>query len=498
MHASDDERMKELLDQGLSLARAEEMQGSQSGILSLRLLDKLGDSAVEALDYGQALEYYERALAFNEAYSRHALKPPSYSRIGIVYYNLGDGDRAIEYYETGLEILEKYDPSDMSIKGTLLANIGEAHVKEGRTEEAIHFLELGKEVYAKSGQQRSLAFLDRRHAEALYTLGHPKEALSMAEKSARGFLESELDIEAGATLSWLAARYLEMDDFEKAENTLKRAQQLVDPDNRGAPYLLTLETSAFWRMDYARGMAQILARLGKADEAWQYSEMALKLSEQRFESDKLESLANADVLIKLRDRDRDVEFMRQEALVSSLQLDQSRSRMILSALAAVVALLLSLLLFWFYRTQRKLAHTKGVFLSEIHHRTKNNLQVLSSLLSLDARRSRDTGRGKVATQDAANRARTMALVHDHIYHHSLGEDRQTDLNAFLKDLLRLLEESLGREEVLLTGEFNALPVDVDRVTPLGLIVAELVTNAFKYAFDEQGGRLALGECLRWQ
>lgn len=124
---------------------------------------------------------------------------------------------------------------------------------------------------------------------------------------------------------------------------------------------------------------------------------------------------------------------------------------------------------------------KEALLKEIHHRVKNNMQIVSSLLSMQAARARDTY-DKDLFVDSQNRIRTMAMVHDQLY-------RSRDFSSisardYLSDLISGLEASWTRPDrwIRTTVDADDTVLELDLAVPLGLIVNELVTNAYKYAF----------------
>ena len=142
--------------------------------------------------------------------------------------------------------------------------------------------------------------------------------------------------------------------------------------------------------------------------------------------------------------------------------------------------------------ERALAE-KTSLLQEVHHRVKNNLQVISSLLSLKARNL--AGNERAALDESRHRVQAMALIHQLLYerHDFSG----AALAPYLTRLCTLLRESSGRPGVAL--RLNVVPpadayaLDIERAVPCGLLVNELVTNALKHAFPEgRGGTVDVG------
>jgi two-component sensor histidine kinase len=129
---------------------------------------------------------------------------------------------------------------------------------------------------------------------------------------------------------------------------------------------------------------------------------------------------------------------------------------------------------------------KEVLLREIHHRVKNNMQVISSLLELHAAGLRDPADVEIF-KGCQMRIHSMALVHDRLYRaNSLAT---IDFGAHLVDLAALIARSqrhAGRGIVLST-DCESVDVNLDTALPLGLIATELVSNAYKHAFRERHG-----------
>ena len=123
---------------------------------------------------------------------------------------------------------------------------------------------------------------------------------------------------------------------------------------------------------------------------------------------------------------------------------------------------------------------KEVLLSEIHHRVKNNLTAFISLLSLEGSYE-DTESGRALRKDLQNRARSMALIHETLYR--TGKFSNVDMGIYLKNLVDQIAQSYGsREDVHVVVDVRDVTLSIDRATTAGLIINELVTNSFEYAF----------------
>ena len=127
---------------------------------------------------------------------------------------------------------------------------------------------------------------------------------------------------------------------------------------------------------------------------------------------------------------------------------------------------------------------KGVLLKEIHHRVKNNMQLISSLLSLQSGYITDEATLR-AMQESHDRINAMALVHEKLYG---SEDlAMLDFDGYAQSLVSGLFGSYGADlaEIQSKLEFHQVPLDVDTEVSCGLIINELISNALKHAFGPQ-------------
>jgi PAS domain S-box-containing protein len=134
------------------------------------------------------------------------------------------------------------------------------------------------------------------------------------------------------------------------------------------------------------------------------------------------------------------------------------------------------------RLQRSLQE-KEVLLREIHHRVKNNMQVISSLLNLQSRHVTDPGVLEMF-RESQRRIRSMALIHERLYQSS--DLSRVEFSQYLRNLATHLFHSyqVDASRVQLKIEAEEVHLDINTAIPCGLIVNELVSNALKHAFPE--------------
>lgn len=188
---------------------------------------------------------------------------------------------------------------------------------------------------------------------------------------------------------------------------------------------------------------------------------------------------------------------------AKVEADQRNQQLLMSILLAALLFILSAVIFWAYRSKsknnqelqlrqaqisqkneevEKALAEKEVLLREIHHRVKNNLQIISSLLNLQSNNITDEA-ALSAFKESQNRLKSIALIHQKLYQtEDLGnvniQEYTTQLAQFVGSTFRQsgkkIQTSVDAEGILL---------EIDSAVPVGLIINEMVTNAYKYAFE---------------
>ncbi|MEX0685662.1 MAG: histidine kinase dimerization/phosphoacceptor domain -containing protein [Balneolales bacterium] len=126
-------------------------------------------------------------------------------------------------------------------------------------------------------------------------------------------------------------------------------------------------------------------------------------------------------------------------------------------------------------------HEKNILLNEIHHRVKNNLAIVSSLLTLQASSVTDK-KLKVILKESEGRIHAMALIHELLYKHD--DFSRIDFGAYIKKLLLHISEYYEATSALIKTQVQSVPIflEISTAIPCGLITHEILTNIFKHAF----------------
>ena len=220
--------------------------------------------------------------------------------------------------------------------------------------------------------------------------------------------------------------------------------------------------------------------------------LATQRSAKRFFEESYDNL-KSEYQIKYETQKKDQEIALQQTEIATNKQVQNLTYGILVLLLAGLVFL-----FWVYRNNRKkniLLEAKNqeneLLLKEIHHRVKNNLERISSLLYLQAHTIEDPS-ALDAIRESQNRVESMSLIHKKLY---MGKHLASiDMQDYLKTLGDHILDSFlqDEEQVKLQYDVDQLRLDVDTAIPLGLIINELLTNALKYAFpDNREGEIQI-------
>ena len=195
-----------------------------------------------------------------------------------------------------------------------------------------------------------------------------------------------------------------------------------------------------------------------------------------------------EYIFKTNITEDEVKYLSVQNEIKEVRLKNEKTLRLVLLLSAAGFLLSSAIIFLLYRKQK----TKGyiiekqgadmqILMKEIHHRVKNNLQVISSMLDLQSLTIGDRQAAE-AIKESRNRVHTMALIHQDLYQE--GNMKGIEMENFINNLAVNLFSSYNvkKNKILLKTKIEPVSLDVDLVVLIGLVLNELISNALKYAF----------------
>ncbi|HMQ75170.1 MAG TPA: histidine kinase dimerization/phosphoacceptor domain -containing protein [Flavobacteriales bacterium] len=504
----------------------EALNGETVDTLRLAMLDRLA-SAHLFKDPDSALHYGQRMFDLAEELGVGWRSARALNLMGRAHHLKGAHAPALACFHDALRRFER-SGNRRSVAATR-SNIGSLYTDEGRLEKAIEayrasmaaYHEVGDviwemgaayglaEVYERMGEDDSAQALYGRAADVLARIDAREHAAMARLEQARLVLGLHRDSLAEAFYrDALALLGASDNDFARCSilSGLARALVRLGRDAEARPlFLLALRIAG--RSDFRQELADLglaLSRLceraGEPDSALSYLKLHLQWRDSLFSAERARAIV--EVQERFDSERKDVAIAHQQALLDR------RSTLIRVVAAAAAMLLLAALLAWrAYRLKKRTSDLlagrnaligaalkeKELLLHELHHRVKNNMQTVGSLLRLQAREESDQGT-RAALHEAMMRVKSLALVHQDLYRDASLTGVHMD--AYIGKLARgLLRSHAMDQRIALALDVQPVRLQVDSAVPLGLILNELITNALKHAFPSTPGRGAHDDTL---
>ncbi|MBX2874245.1 MAG: tetratricopeptide repeat protein [Saprospiraceae bacterium] len=436
-------------------------------------------------DYTQALKLYLEALERFERIGHKAGVGAVFSNIGNVYTQLQAYEEAIDYLNQSQEI--KREVQDIYGIGLNDHNLSTVYQRLGQLDSAnvyaLQSLELRKRMGDKEGEGQSLLQL----GTIKYQLGEYDEALALAEKAHVIAISLDNRFEQGKAALQLGRNYLQLGKNTKAEQFLQEAQRLTADNKERETQLQTF--FALYQLYKSR----------KDRRALGYHERYVALNDSIRNDEQVREITRLELQYEF-DREKELLRLEREQKEALLKEQLQRQKLVQNAsLGGLGAGVLIIGLLWrgFRQKQQsnqllasqkqtieRTLEDRETLLKEIHHRVKNNLQVISSLLSLQSRSIEDPV-ALGAIEEGKNRVKAMALIHQNLY-----QDENL-IGVHLPDYIDKLANNLvhsyrvDQKQIQIVQEIAPISMDADTLIPIALILNELISNSLKYAFQEK-------------
>jgi len=411
-------------------------------LISGHVYSDLNRFPVALNNYNNSLSQY---LEFNDTLNIVS----SYIGIGRVFSNIPILKQAIKYYN----LAHQYTSAkDISLRKQIYGNLGTAYgrIKDFKNAE-IYFrkaLKLGKEENAK----RDIALMHYNLGKLLMDKGE----LDASVKEQTWGLKISQEINSAIDIAWAHEGLYAV--YSKRGNDKK------------ALYHFEIHSTLKDSLDQLQNKKEIL----KLEALYEKKKQDLIIEEQQH---KIEDASYKEVLYEER--------------IANSKLEK---RVLWLGITLLLSLVLSSI-FYFNKMkeknklllkQQEIVHAslsqKEILLKEIHHRVKNNLQIITSLISLQSHNINDEVALEILAE-SKNKIQAIAMMHENLYQSkNLGA---ANIKNYLKDLLdylqHIFQNSLNPVSCHLKSE--DLDLNLDTAIPLGLITAELITNCFKHAYQ---------------
>ncbi|MFD0764567.1 histidine kinase dimerization/phosphoacceptor domain -containing protein [Mucilaginibacter lutimaris] len=305
--------------------------------------------------------------------------------------------------------------------------------------------------------------------------------------------------------------YVSMQEFEKAKKVLEHTDQTIQTFTPLSKSKLALVRS---KIDSAEG------RYLPALKAFQYYK---ELSDTIFDIQKSHQMSQLEVTLEVRQKQDKINLLSAQNKASLAFAQKAKVERNITFIGILIALVFSLITFFSFRAKIRsnrlltarqqeineknaslqtlvnekevllaekegLIEDKDILLKEVHHRVKNNLQIVMSLLSTQLEYL-ENSEALQALEESQQRVQAIALIHQKLYRDKGGVSVQ--MQSYIADMVDDLDSSFNARKRNIKFELSveAIHLDIDQAVPVGLVLNEAITNAIKYAFRDDNGKV---------
>ncbi|MET0946293.1 MAG: histidine kinase dimerization/phosphoacceptor domain -containing protein [Flavobacterium sp.] len=418
-----------------------------------------------------------------------------YNHVGVAYLSLQQRNNAQEYFYKGLEIAKKHkDTEYVRIIGD---NLCSTLILSNKGKEALQFLKEMQVNFPSYSTERQIK--DNYFLLSIYRLlnnnekatVHYNKLVAYYGKNGEKKEENRMQILRG-----FARYHYQLKNYTALYPMLKRLDSIAIASNN--PILLSDSYLIWFKADSSRG---------KYLDAIKHYQRYKYLLDTIYKGEKSKQITSLQIEYESEKKDKNISLLEQQAKLQEATIHNDLIIKYLFIASVTILTLFLLLLYNRFRLKKKIneqleinrqeineqnelnkkmLHEKEWLLKEIHHRVKNNLQIVISLLNTQSAYL-DNEDALKAIQNSQHRMYAMSLIHQKLY--QSDNLSNIDMSWYIYELINYMKQSFdtdGKINFILDTEKVCL--DVAQAVPLGLIINEAVNNAIKYAFplDRKG------------
>ncbi len=520
--------LKELVNTAFEIDLAIAMEYSRRGV---QLAERSGDKKMipafyemkgrmhaNSLQLDSARIFFDKAMTGYTAINDKKGQATTFFKMGWLHRKKEEIDKAMDADMKALKLMESL--KDQQGIASALGRISDDLTRQGRQKEALDYAKKAIDICEKNGMKEELMYAFFNAGNVAIAMGESKQSLDYYDKAivlnrSEGLGDMtlcDLSNSRGNALKRLGKYPEALVEYKKAIALAEK----INYTNAVNAVIANLGEVNLLMGNYNEALNYQLKTISLMEGAGDHSNLVENYVHASTTYEKLNDYASALAYQKkarlLRDstatKESDVamselltkyETEKKQATISAQEKQLSQQRRVQWLSIGVAALLVGLL-FIGYRSYRsrtkanKLLAAKNaeneLLLKEIHHRVKNNLEIVSSLLALQSARI-DDANTKEAMLEGQNRIQSISIVHQKLYQgENLGAIEMKD---YFINLGEGILDSFGADKkVQIECAMDKLNIDIDTAVPLGLIVNELLTNTLKYAFpDGRDGKVQI-------
>lgn len=422
--------------------------------------------------------YFLKAVIAFDSLNNISDLSAAYNAMGVCFLSLNDPLKSIQYHRLALGARQQL--KDATLIAQSYNNIGQAFKNLPKPDSAL--LYLFKCLAMRSNQKdSSLLVLTLQNIGATYLqMENPARAAPYINRS--------LNIAAAYNMREATVRgQLDLAKVYLLQQNYQQALTAVEKAERGASDLELPELL----VNAYETRYTIYNNQDDYRQALHYYRLKTQLKDSLFTVAQSRAISELEMKYQTAQKEKDIALLNAQNLLQKKIVGQQS----ISIIALIFgALFLSVLLFLAYRNYRikhRAAQRIHTLMRELHHRVKNNLQILAGLFAMQINEQSDE-HTRSTLRENEMRLMSMNLIHNKLYQNET--DTKIAIKEYLNGLMDLLKVSFagsGNDAIKVHTTIDDILLDADIAVAIGLIVNELVTNSLKYAFGEQGGEIHL-------
>ncbi|NOY38362.1 MAG: tetratricopeptide repeat protein [Chlorobi bacterium] len=426
-------------------------------------------------DYRRALDYYFQAMKLSDIIGDLEQMAAIAGNIGIIYYYQNDFEKALQYQHKQFDFsMQVSDERGMSYA---YENIGAIYEKMQKYDSALVNYQRSLDIRVKMTDKKGISYCWYNMADIYFQQGQTQKALEMHLRSLK--LREGLGFKLGIAQSCLkiGAAYMKTGKKTEALSCFRRAYNLGE--KLGYPEIME---------ESAKNLSNYYREKHDFQKAYKYLTIFKQMSDSLRDVKNVRKITRMELEYGFNKQQDSIQRVReQEQYKSKIMLKHQRLQKNILIAGLIGILIVVFLISRIYLIRKRADEQKEMLLKEIHHRVKNNLQTISSLLSLQGYSLKDD-RVKEAMVESQCRVKSMALIHQALYQH----DRLShiEMEGYFTELVSSLKKAYTSLQAKISTIIRAkdISLDIDVAIPVGMITNELIINAFKHAFAgrEQG------------
>ena len=456
-------------DQAIILAKygISESEKLKHTDLKLQFKSILGYSYKVKGDFNASVASFMEVLTEAESSGNLIRSASATNNLGTTFLEIGKYKEAEYYFLKAITI--GYKRQDTLQLARTHANYGYLKAELHQHDSALIYYQKALPVFIK--EQDSL-----RVADNYLNIGRSLLSLNQNKLATQNFTKALFIFEQFEDIDGECRTILNLADVEIANKNYKSAL-----DHNFKALELAKANNSDYLIDFCyQGISDCYTLLGDYKNALDYYKLHKNLNDSINSLEKHQQIV--DLQEKYQSNLKDKKILEDEIEINKK--DKQRQTLLIILIASGV--IITILFFLFYKLKQYnskleiLIKEKEFLMHEVHHRVKNNLQLLGSLFELQIRSS-DDEKTKQALLDSQNRVSSIATLHSKLYKQSSVITIQLD--QYLMELCNDISKTFTNKLFKINYRLDAVEINVDKSIIIGLIVNEIVTNAIKHAYD---------------